>query len=178
MATLAPYPCGHGDNGDTALLGIFGTSVLVVKKVWELLERDSLLPEDGRPKHLLWALHFMKEYPKQSPGCSAAGTSAGAVSPKTNRKWAGLGVYRRRRQPGRRCGKKLKCEDRCRNDIVLKCLGHSIAWCRRQQRLRHPLQTPDSNSKNPCFRSLCRCLFPPTSGPHPPDCLREQVRCA
>ena len=61
--------------------------MLVVKKVWELLERDSLLPEDGRPKHLLWALHFMKEYPKQSPGCSAVGTSAGAVSPKTNRKW-------------------------------------------------------------------------------------------
>jgi hypothetical protein len=29
----------------------------------------------------------MKEYPKQSPGCSAVGTSAGAVSPKTNRKW-------------------------------------------------------------------------------------------
>jgi hypothetical protein len=31
----------------------FGTSVLVVEKVWELLERDSLLPEGGRPKHLL-----------------------------------------------------------------------------------------------------------------------------
>jgi hypothetical protein len=37
----------------------FGTSVLVVKRVWELLKRDSLLPEGGRPKHLLWALHFM-----------------------------------------------------------------------------------------------------------------------
>ena len=65
----------------------FGTSVLVVKKVWELLKRDSLLPEGGRPKHLLWALHFMKVYPKQSPGCSAVGASAGAVDPKTHRKW-------------------------------------------------------------------------------------------
>jgi hypothetical protein len=26
----------------------FGTSVLVIKKTWELLERDSLLPEGGR----------------------------------------------------------------------------------------------------------------------------------
>jgi hypothetical protein len=66
----------------------FGTIVLVVEKVWELLERDSLLPEGGRPKHLLWALHFMKVYPKQtSPGCSAVGASAGAVNPKTHRKW-------------------------------------------------------------------------------------------
>ena len=65
----------------------FGTSVLVVKKVWELLERDSLLPEGGCPKHLLWALHFMKVYPKQSAGCSAVGASAGAVDPKTHRKW-------------------------------------------------------------------------------------------
>ena len=86
MATLAPYPCGHGDNGDTALLGIFGTSVLVVKKVWELLDRDSLLPEGGRPKHLLWALHFMKVHPMQSLGCLT-----GAVDPKTHHKcwvWA------------------------------------------------------------------------------------------
>jgi hypothetical protein len=65
----------------------FGTSVLVVKKTWELLERDSLLPEGGRPKHLLWALHFMKVYPKQSPGCLTVGASAGAVDPKTHRKW-------------------------------------------------------------------------------------------
>ena len=36
---------------------------------------------------LLWALHFMKVYSKQSPGCSAVGVSAGAVDPKTHRKW-------------------------------------------------------------------------------------------
>jgi hypothetical protein len=29
----------------------------------------------------------MKVYPKQSPGCSAVGASAGAVNPKTHRKW-------------------------------------------------------------------------------------------
>ncbi len=65
----------------------FGTSVLIVEKTWELLERNSLLPEGGHPKHLLWALHFMKVYPKQSPGCSAVSASAGAVNPKTHRKW-------------------------------------------------------------------------------------------
>ena len=30
----------------------FGTSVLVVKKEWEMLERDPLLPEGCCPKHL------------------------------------------------------------------------------------------------------------------------------
>ncbi len=65
----------------------FRTSLLVVEKTWELLERDSLLPEGSRPKHLLWALHFMKVYPNQSPGCSAVGASAGAVDPKTHCKW-------------------------------------------------------------------------------------------
>ena len=58
----------------------FSTSLVVVQKVWELLERDSLLPEGSDPKHLLWALHFMKVYPKQGPGC-------GAVDSKTHRKW-------------------------------------------------------------------------------------------
>jgi hypothetical protein len=65
----------------------FGTSVEAVAIVWDLLARDSLLPEKGRPKHLLWALHFMKAYPKQGPGCSVVGASAGAVDPKTFRKW-------------------------------------------------------------------------------------------
>ena len=65
----------------------FGTRVLVVKISWELLKRDSLLPEGFRPKNLLWALHFMKVYPKQSPGCSAVGVSACAVNPKTHCKW-------------------------------------------------------------------------------------------
>ena len=61
--------------------------MLVIKKSWELLERDPVLPEGGHPKHLLWALHFMKVYPKQSLGCLAVGASAGAVNPKTHCKW-------------------------------------------------------------------------------------------
>jgi hypothetical protein len=65
----------------------FGMSLLLVEKTWELLKRDSLLPEGGHPKHLLWTLHYMKVYPKKSPRCSAVGVSAGAVDSKTHRKW-------------------------------------------------------------------------------------------
>ncbi len=42
--------------------------------------RDSLLPEGGHPKALT-------VYPKQRPGCLTVGASAGAVNPKTHRKW-------------------------------------------------------------------------------------------
>ncbi len=65
----------------------FLVSVLAFKKTWELLERDSLTPFGCRPKHLLWALQFMRVYPKQSPGCSAVGGLACAVNPKIHRKW-------------------------------------------------------------------------------------------
>jgi hypothetical protein len=65
----------------------FGISIVVVEKVWELLERDSILPEGSDPKHLLWALYFMKVYPKQGPGCAVVGASHGAVAPKTYHKW-------------------------------------------------------------------------------------------
>ncbi len=53
----------------------FGTPVDAVEIVWDLLVRESLLPEKGCPKHLLWALHFMK---------------SGAVDAKTFRMGVGL----------------------------------------------------------------------------------------
>ena len=86
----------------------FGTSVLIVEKTWELLERDSLLPKGGRPKHLLWALHFMmgpsfyEGVPQAEPGvfghqrvCQRSRTE--------DPPQVGLGVYHCHCQPGQ-CG--------------------------------------------------------------------------
>ena len=66
---------------------LFGTRLLVVKNLWFLLDKLSLYPEGGHPKHLLWALHFVKAYPLQAQGCAAVGGSSGAVNPKTYQKW-------------------------------------------------------------------------------------------
>ena len=66
---------------------LFGTRLLVVENLWFLLDELSLHPEGGLPKHLFWALHFMKAYPLQAQGCAAVGGSGGAVDPKTYRKW-------------------------------------------------------------------------------------------
>ncbi len=59
----------------------------VVEILWELVVWDKLRPRGGRPEHLLWALYFMKVYPKQGLGCLVIGASAGAINPKTHRKW-------------------------------------------------------------------------------------------
>ena len=65
----------------------FGTRLPIVSKVWHMLWEENLLPEGGSPKHLLWALHFLKVYPLQAPGCVAVSASGGAIDPKTHRKW-------------------------------------------------------------------------------------------
>ena len=65
----------------------FEMSVSVMLMLMDLLDRDSLLPKKSSLKHLLWALHFLKVYPKQSPGCSTVSASNGAADPKTHRKW-------------------------------------------------------------------------------------------
>ncbi len=65
----------------------FGSSGRFEEILWELILRDDLPPEGGHPKHLLWALYFLKVYPKQSLGCLVLGAAAGAVDPKTHCKW-------------------------------------------------------------------------------------------
>jgi len=79
---------GRWSSTETRLFReFFGTSERVVELVWELVVRDELRPRGGRPKHLLWALHFLKVYPKQGPGCAFVGAFEGAVDAKTHQKW-------------------------------------------------------------------------------------------
>lgn len=83
----ASKPVGAASSETRHFREFFGTSLLVVDKLWWLLVKNDLLPEKSRPKHLLWTLYFLKVYPKQSPGCSVVGASSGAVDPKTFKKW-------------------------------------------------------------------------------------------
>ena len=65
----------------------FGTRLIIVEILWDLLDYHGLQPEDSRPKHLLcWALHFMKAYPLQAMGCETVDGSGGAVDAKTYQK--------------------------------------------------------------------------------------------
>jgi hypothetical protein len=38
----------------------FGTSVRVVELLWKLIIQGNHLPDNDRPKHLMWCLHFLK----------------------------------------------------------------------------------------------------------------------
>ena len=85
------FPCSANvDAAPTkvrAFRETFGTSLLIVQKVWCLLVQEGVLPHKGLPKHLLWALHFLKVYPLQGAGCGAVCKSGGAIDPKTHQKW-------------------------------------------------------------------------------------------
>ncbi len=64
-----------------------GTNISIMIMVWDMLTANGLGPKKSCPTHLLWALYFLKVYPKQSPGCLVVGASMGTVDPKTMRKW-------------------------------------------------------------------------------------------
>ncbi len=64
----------------------FRTSTRTMKILLDLLIRDNLRPEKSHPDYLLWALFFLKLYPKQSLECSVLGASASAIDAKTHRK--------------------------------------------------------------------------------------------
>ena len=47
----------------------FEISVVVTKSVWKRLSYISQIPFGGEPKHMLWALLFIKVYPKEIVMC-------------------------------------------------------------------------------------------------------------
>jgi hypothetical protein len=65
----------------------FGTTLKVVETLWSLLLCEEIRSSGGRPWHLLWALYFLKVYPKEGPGCAVVSGANGGVDPKTHRKW-------------------------------------------------------------------------------------------
>ena len=71
----------------------FGVGALVAIAAWNLLTVNNFVPDDGTILQFLWALFFMKMYPKQGLACSAAGGRDGAVDPKTFCKYVWPFIY-------------------------------------------------------------------------------------
>jgi len=65
----------------------FGCAATVALIAWNLLSEHGLLSGGAVIIHLLWALHFMKVYPKQDAGSAAAGGSSRAIDVKTWKKY-------------------------------------------------------------------------------------------
>ncbi len=66
----------------------------MVFKVWSMLVEGGLHPKNSKPKHLLWALYFLKVYSREGPLCSTVGGSKDAINPKTMQKWVWLFLER------------------------------------------------------------------------------------
>ncbi len=64
----------------------FGTGVTVAINTWSLLTENDLLSENTVKCHLLWAMYFLKCYPRTEEGCSEAASENGAMDPKAWRK--------------------------------------------------------------------------------------------
>lgn len=62
--------------------GAFGIHALACSQLWQKLQSAEVLPENALPKHLLWALFFLKNYATETVGSSFAN-----VTKKTFRKW-------------------------------------------------------------------------------------------
>lgn len=79
----------------------FGVSVIVALSAWRLLVKHDLLPDEtevgvASREHMLWAMYFLKCYPRTGEGCGAAGGSTrknSAVDPKTWRKYIWPMIY-------------------------------------------------------------------------------------
>ena len=79
----------------------FGMSVIVALAAWRLLVKHDLLPDEtevgvASPEYMLWAMYFLKCYPRTGEGCGTAGgltRKNSAVDPKTWRKYIWLMIY-------------------------------------------------------------------------------------
>ena len=43
----------------------FGMTAVIMAKLWSFLLQRDMIPEQGRTNHLMWALFFMRAYPKE-----------------------------------------------------------------------------------------------------------------
>jgi len=80
----------------TRFLSFFGVDPAVVVEVWDLIRVPFI--DDGdlshaQPKHLMWALLFLRKYGDESEMARLAGGFGGAVDEKTFRKWSKIFVH-------------------------------------------------------------------------------------
>ena len=80
----------------TRFLSFFGVDPAVVVEVWDLIQVPFI--DDGDlsgadPKHLLWALLFLRKYGDESEMAALVGKDGKAVDEKTFRKWSKIFVH-------------------------------------------------------------------------------------
>jgi hypothetical protein len=70
-----------------ALREFFGTTAVAVAKLWSFLLQQDMILEEETASHIMWALFFMRAYPKEGVTCLMVGGSGGAIDLKTLQKY-------------------------------------------------------------------------------------------
>ena len=77
-------------------LSFFGVDPAVVAKAWNMIQVPYYHDGDlshAQPKHILWALLFLKKYGDESEMAALCGEDGSAVDEKTFRKWRDVFVH-------------------------------------------------------------------------------------
>jgi len=78
-------------------LSFFGVDPAVVVRAWDMIQVPFFHDGDlshAQPKHILWALLFLKKYGDESEMSALCGEDGRAVDEKTFRKWRTIFVHR------------------------------------------------------------------------------------
>lgn len=81
----------------TRFLSFFGVYPALVVQLWDMIQVPFIHDGDlshAQPKHILWALLFLKKYGDESEMAALCGAEKGAVDEKTFRKWRTIFVKR------------------------------------------------------------------------------------
>ncbi len=62
----------------------FGMGPSVASKLWIMMADHAVIPPEGEIKNLLWTLHFLKAYPRQSAVCSTVGGQLVRLTPNVS----------------------------------------------------------------------------------------------
>ena len=82
-----------GPDGRTRkITSFFGVPPLVQAKIWELINKHETIEGKFQKKHLLWGLHYLKEYPTTSVMCGTMQTEKRAPDEKTLRKFVSKAI--------------------------------------------------------------------------------------
>jgi len=76
-------------------LSFFGVDPVVVVRAWDMIQVPFFHDGDlshAQPKHILWALLFLKKYGDESEMAALCGEDGRAVDEKTFRKWCSIFV--------------------------------------------------------------------------------------
>lgn len=81
----------HRSGNERSFVALFGIRPFMIYQLWRLIDEDQRTMEGGMiaPKHLMWALLFMRHYNTEEVLASMVG-----VTEKTLRKWVWIAVDR------------------------------------------------------------------------------------